>query len=164
MTYRVFKAEYGSVQSLPLKGLYGVRVGCPIAATIERVTDERMAHVGHMHPYLMGTSGLQATFDQRCAHAEPFQQSIMRYCPLSGGGNGHFLPVSLTPTDWTFNPVRYLGRYSPQDRMIAPFDSVGGELHNQPLMGIIAFGDDHKAAGILVYPVHDSGPPYPAYT
>src|SRR3954452_23956515 len=50
------------------------------AATIDRISDQGMSDMSHMHSDLVGPAGCQHTFHQRCGRAERPQHTVAGEC------------------------------------------------------------------------------------
>ena len=117
------------MQCLPGESPDRLRVGCLVAASIERIADQRMADIGQMDPDLVGPSCLEPAFDQRGLHAEPLQYLVMGDGRLAGGGHRHFLPVALAAADRPLDPVPGFRRHTAHHggRLALGGETAGGE-------------------------------------
>lgn len=145
------------------------------ATTVYRVADQRMSNMCRMDAYLMRASCFKPTFDKRCVVSECFNDlescysvaSILKHnglslpvCFVTGKHCGDLYDRSRFEADpsnplqaWFAN-IRNAITYG----LIPPLDSMFFELLRKPVMGNVRFRDDKQPAGILVDPMHDSGP------
>lgn len=169
----VFEAQHAGVQGLAFEcrraGQRGIRyrrfAGFCRPTSIDRVADDRMTEMRHVDANLMGAPRRQPAFDQRGRQTEAY------FGPVAGervfaatGQHGHFDAVLPAAADIAFDLAGGRLRRSPNKGGIGAFDRPVGELSGQPLVRLCGFCRDHDAAGILVEPVDDTGPPDAADT
>jgi len=92
-------------------------VGAPqyFVATISFIVEEGVADLFHVYPYLVGTAGLQTTFNQSDV-AEPFQHAVVRHRRFTlfpFGKDPHYHPVFRVATDVAFNGAAILSQVAP---------------------------------------------------
>ena len=171
----MFDREEPGVQGLtakPIEGRLGpgaelARLGLEMR-TIDRVTHQRVAGMGEMHPDLMGAPGLELTGDEHGDRlAAPAIERLL-HLPMGDGlaaalAHRHFLPRVGMAIDRGIDRALPPCWNAPRECHVAAPQRAGpamiGELRAQRLMGRIVLGRDHQAGGVLVEPMHDAGPP-----
>src|SRR4051794_19697852 len=83
--------------------LFGILVSVPnisantrfttSAATIDRISDQGMSDMSHMHPNLVCAPGCQNAFHQRCYRAECSQHAVAGERRFAARYHRHLLPV-----------------------------------------------------------------------
>ena len=119
-----------------------------------------MTEIGHVDANLMRPTGSKAAFKQTFATGEGAFRSISGdgFPPFRRGHNRHLFPItgaaSNVADDLTI-PWRWR---SPNDGSIGSLNVARLELCGKCGVCRIVLGNDNKAAGILVQPVHDAWP------
>ena len=142
--------------------------------TINRIANQRMSHMGHMHTDLMGASGLEPALGQRRHRrlAQRLHDPRPRH-RVAPAVKAHRLPLpiglvapqmGLDLQDIPRLETRPLNAmqarvvlilHAVTDRQIMPLDRVFLELRRKPMMRPIALGGHQEPARLLVDPVHD---------
>ena len=162
------------LDALPLCFGQSVRLGAERLAVVW-IADHRIADMGHMHADLMRPPGFQSAFDERglrdigAAFAEAFEHSVM------GDGVACIVPVfwhDCTPhaigrtAERSVDGAGHARGNAPDQRDVGALQVAGGAVvgkgFRQSAMRGIRLGNDHDAAGLLVEPVDDARPLYPA--
>ena len=130
----------------------------------------------------MGPPGFEPAIDQRHRRGftKPFNHMGPRdRMPATLEQDRLLLPVGLVPREMggDLQHLARLERYAADaaqpwvarlghaigQRGIDPFDRMFRKLFSQALMRRVGFRDNQQAAGVLVDPVHDTGPFEPAH-
>lgn len=91
--------------------------------SIERVTKQRVTHMGHVDPNLMGASGLKSAIENRgqgrCHVANAFNHVIVG-ASVSAAlfDESHLLAISLGAANIAFNTARDFGHIAPDKGII----------------------------------------------
>lgn len=159
--------------------LLGRVIGWPEAryagAPIKRVANERVPNMAHMHPDLMGPSGLEATFDkagQRIAIELRAANAVRGDSLEMGDGlfplravkadDRHLFSVPPRTGQGPIDCAHCRARAAMHDGEIGALNIVGLPLGGKALMGLVILGDDHDARGFFVEPMHNARADHPA--
>lgn len=173
----MLEAKNGSMESLSIQCLesFLCRVreanrGTPEPCTIGWIAQQRMSDMRQMHADLVGATRLEAAADQ-AGHgriAEALKHLVVGNGFAGRGGARHcdLLAVGGAASQAGGNrPLTALWN-APDDGQIAPLQAavaaMGGKLLGEGLVCGVRLGHDQQAAGLLVQPVDNSRPPYPA--
>ena len=119
----------------------------------------------------MGAAGLQLAGQQRgdrlaVTAVESFRNLPMRHGLPAKFADRHLLPRMRMAVDRRIHGAALAVRKPPGKRPIAAPHRAGaavvGELRGQRLVGAVVLGRHHQPGGVLVEPVHDARPLYPA--
>lgn len=175
--FRVFKAQKMGVEGLTaetrerrLSRFRELRGPGSVGRAIERVSQNGVAHMGHMDPDLVGSTSLEmagyAGHEGIIGRSETLLALIVGYrvaralC-VDRPGDSDFEPVVPRAGQRRINralggvwTAPDIGRVGTLQAAILP---MGSELGLQAFKGRFGLGDDHDAARILVEPVDDPG-------
>ena len=112
---------------------------------IDRITQQWMADVGHVHAHLMGASGLELALDQR-GPGKWLEGPEMRHCALASAiaSDGNFLAVCGGSGERRIDLSGRRRGVSVDYRLIEALDTVIEKLPGQTFMRLVAFGDDNQ--------------------
>src|SRR6266702_2832685 len=176
--FRMFEAQYMGMKGLAIKpgqGVAGVRaeqrrLGLE-SGPIDAIADERMADMGEMYPDLVGPARFQPAGKQARDGIRSGAEIAFRHLPVRDGmpaalPHRHLVARMGMPGDFRLDPALGPVRRAPHEAEIAALERAGatvvGELGGERPMRRIGLGHDQEAGGILVEPVDDAGPFYPA--
>ena len=154
----MYKANLPSMQALPAQG------GDHTPRSVHRISGQRVTDIGHVHPNLVGASGLQYTANMRKV-PKSLQHTIM-----GGGrlavllGHRHFFAILGTATDGLAHRSAVCGHVAVHHRLVRPVKTVFLNLACQIHMGKVVLGYHEQAAGILVNPMNDPRSDHTAHT
>lgn len=139
------------------------------AARVERVAEERMTEMRHMHPDLMRAAGLEIAAEKARDGAAGRSRESLDKLPMGDGfaaarrrHDRHLLPVRRVASERRLDlSGRPLG-HPPDEGEIAPFEphaaAVIGEEQAEAAMRGIRLRHDEKSRRILVEPMNDARP------
>lgn len=160
----MIQPQRGGVKRLAGEALQGIDQGRartprrPWSAAIDSIPDEGVVDVCHMDPDLMCAAGLEPNGEQ-CVGVEPLQDPVVGHCRAPSRNHGH--PGALqrmAPNGGIDCSTR--NQYTLDQGLVLPVDAAPLELIHKRLVGRQRLGHHQESAGILVEPVHDSGPRY----
>ncbi len=153
--------EEARVQRLPGEfaksldqGLAGHR-GNPEAPTVDRIADQGIANMAHVHADLVGTPGLQLDPGMG-VRTEAFQHAVMADRHLAGVDHRHLLPLHAMPSDRRIDGAAG-GDHADHDRLVDAADRPCLQLRHQLGVGLQRLGHYHQAGRVLVQAVDDPG-------
>ena len=121
--------------------------------SVELIADERVVDICHMHPYLVGPSGLKLCPDE-CVLPESLKHFYMRYGIFRRGAvYGVTHAVSLIASYRFIDSQFVFPDVVIYESGVLSCDAVLFELRGKRLVRFIVFGYHEKSAGVLVYPV-----------
>jgi hypothetical protein len=134
--------------------------GLALHAQYRRAPVNGVAHQGvpsrcQMHAYLMGAPGVQ-TAAQRAESVVPAYKLNIGACWLAVMSHGHAYTGDRIAPDRSFNqelPSRHLPM---RDRQVLTPHITSRQQAHKRRHRFKVLGDDHKARGVLVEPVHDA--------
>ncbi len=142
------------------------------ASSIDRIADQGMADMAHMHPDLMCAPSFQPALHQsgmgnkRLPHRNPRHRvpSALKQngLPLTVGLVARELRSDFQHTGFETNALDALQTrialvwHTVANRQIAATGRMRGELRGQPMMRGVGFRNDEQAGCALVDPVHDT--------
>ena len=149
------KADCPRVQAL------AAQAGDHFFGAIHRVSRNRMALIGHMHPDLMGAACFKAK-DKIGECAKRFTHAVMGNC-FTGVffSDTHFLSVTGVPADWRINRPLQLCKSTVNNGVINTCKAMFLYLFRKHTMGKIILCHDKQATGVLIDPVDN---PWPDHT
>jgi hypothetical protein len=173
------KTKRSGMKCLSLKGFDYIFTLCTLrqlpAATVYRVTDQRVPDVSRMDTYLMRASCFKPTFDKRYVASECFKNLESCYSVASTIEHDSLpLPVCLVASQhcrdlndrsgFKADPANALQAWIANVRntitqgLIPSLNGMIFELLRQPVMGNVRFRDNKQPAGVLIDPMHDPRP------
>ena len=137
---------------------------------VNRVADHGMTDMRHMHAYLVRTTGFELQLDERrkrlaTVTAIGLDDLIVRHgLPARiAVHNSHPRAIANTAPQGRIHGSGGAQQAPPDKRLVPALEfaiaSMRRKLRAQSLMSGIRLGHDQETAGILVQPVHDTGPP-----
>src|SRR5665811_1400777 len=168
------KCKPFGMKSLPVEmfefGLHALRELaqlCLKSPAIERIADQRMPKMGHVHADLVRASGLESALDKRGngsvlvvaigLHEAPKGHGVT---PFVRPHNRHLGPARGVAPERRLDTTVRSRRRAPDERAVAALHLTGaamiGELRGERAVRLIGLGHDHQPARILVETVHDA--------
>lgn len=176
------KARVESLAAERVRSLCGftqVRGHAPLPA-IDRVSQKPMAHMGHVHADLVGAPGFEPALNKGRVAPERLQDPNSRH-RASPRAENHRLTLtvgamSLKSRCQTDHGSR-LESHAPKapkpriarirdpvaNRGICPLNRVRLELRREPMVRRVGLCHHQQTGGVLVDPVHNSGPPFASH-
>src|SRR5215218_3925691 len=171
----MLEAEYGSVQRLAAELLEGrplalrqaVRL-CLEAGSVEIVTEERVPHIGHVNPDLVGPTGLELASNEARDRIGATGQGCLYGIPGDcvptppGRRDGHLLAVVAAAGQRRRDGAADSARHPPDQGEIRPLQRTGPavvrKLRGEAPVGSVVLGRHEEPRRILIEPVHDPRP------
>ena len=116
-----------------------------------------MVDGGHVHPDLVGPTGLQVHLEQRGAD-EGVQRVVVGDAGPAGRGDGHLVLRAGVPPDGRVDGADERVRVALHQRVVRLVDRTGAEGALQPGVGELALGHHHQPRGADVEPLDDALP------
>lgn len=152
----------GGVEGLPPEPIqYGAQLGIrplrvPHPVSINRVPQERVIDVRHMHPDLVRPATLQLAADMT-ESAEATLEPVMGDGGTPVWHHRHFLALfRVAPNRFINAPTT--GQLTHAHGLVLTPHAPFLKLLHQGGVGLQATSHDHDAAGVLVQPMHDARP------
>ena len=154
LSTRVHERERGGVEREALEEEWRAR-----SASIDAITDHRMAERRQVNADLMRSTGLEAHVEVRelreAFHHPPARD---RALPLPHGKDRHALAVTGIATDRRVHDARRRAHASVYDRDVTALHRAGHELSRQRVIRAWRLRDDEETRRVLVESRHDAGP------
>ena len=130
------------------------------AGTVNRVTQKRIADVGHVYSNLMGAARKDAHGNQagQPARAGPQHSVFTPGITTALFHNGHLGLLVGMPSHGRVNDAHTLRWTAVNDAQINLVRPPLGKIRGQLQPGRLGTGHGHDAGGILVQAMHDAGP------
>lgn len=155
-------AEASRMKRLPLEALKrcnqlgACALGQPGPPAIDRISDQGVTDMSHVDADLMRAAGLELDFNQ-CVGGKSLVDSIVGDSGLSIGANCKALAVTPVPADGKVNGSP-AGQRSLHQGQILAMDGMRLKLFDEELVSFNGARHHQKTAGVLVNPMHDTGP------
>jgi hypothetical protein len=123
------------------------------ATTIDRITDQGMTEVPHMHADLVRATAGQ-TQPQQGMPGKTLEQAVVGTCPAAIVAYRHAQAILRVATNGHLNTSAPGHRPLNQSNVL-PVHTPLGQLLNEILTGMFALGDHQKAAGVFIQAMDD---------
>jgi len=136
----------------------------PGTRAVGRIADQRVTEMGEMNPDLVGPTRGEAAFDLRRMGAETALHPIAgdrRFASFLSD-HRHLFTVCAAAANIAGDLACGHCRHTPDEGGISAIDPACGKIARQRVVGRLGLGDDDKAAGALVEPMHDARSADPA--
>ncbi len=128
-------------------------IGAVVRATVESIPQQRMAGLGEMNPYLVGSTGQQIHLDQGGIR-ELFQDSISGYRLTTAAVDGSN-PVAVSAASQKRHELSGRELHTPRNQgQISLANSTPGKSRGKAFMRSWVNGKDHDPRGFAIEPLH----------
>src|SRR5690554_4245289 len=160
--FRMLQGQLPGVQGLAMEcrqhipQLFGGAFGQTQTTAINRITYQRMSHVGHVYPNLVRAAAFQLATNMGMG-GKALNQPVMSHCRLTGRHHSHAFAILRVPANGRIHRSA-TGKRTHYHGLVFPAHGAFLQLVNQRGVGNQAAGHHHNAGGVFIQPVHNAGP------